>query len=660
MVEKGRLPTPFVLAAGAAGLWLTAYALWLALEPWGDRGMELFANSAYHVPIAFAAVLSTWAWLRGTGPRVFWGILALSNLAWLGSELTWSVQELSSGDVPFPWWTDLGYLCSYLLLSAAVLAVFRPSIRKIPTVAILDGLVLAAALGLAWWWAVLRPLDLSLDLASVVALAYPLLGLGLLALLASTRLLPSRRSTLTLRLVAAGVLCSAVSDAIYTRAVVTDSYLSGAWIELGWQAEACLFAVAGVAALVRVDRRSDWLRLRRPSSRASAAVVAPGAGLLAVAAVLGITRRDWLLLAVTLPLAATVLARSLLLVRGAWPTSGAGPDGVYFADELQKRLFRASHHGEGFGVALLEVPGTEPAALDRAHATLGDLGTLSRLEDGRIAVLLPRLDDADAFAAAEELRASFGGTASAGVAVWEEGESGESLVERAEALLAAAVRLGGNHTRGPEADLLLAGSTRLDPDRHRQLLELVAIVDARYGVDPVHSRRVASLTEALAVKLELDPESIRRAALGGLLHAVGTLTISDAELRPGGPFGLLESDAVARHARRGAEIVRRLDGLADVAAVVDSHQERCVGTGPKGQREEEIPFEARIVAVANALVTLTTDRPGAQELSLTSALTELWRFTETRYDPAVVSALFRLVREDDHVLDDGARFAVLV
>ena len=659
MVEKGRLPTPFVLAAGVAGLWLAVYAAWIGLQPWGDRGMELFANTAYHVPIAVATVLAAWASLKGTGPRVFWAILAASNLAWLGSEVTWSVQELSSGEVPFPWWTDLGYLVAYGLLFVAVLAVFRPSIRKIPTAALLDGLMLAFALGLAWWWLVLRPLELRLDLASVVALAYPLFGLGLLAVLASTRLLPSRRSTLTLRLVAAGVFCSAVSDAIYTRSIVTDSYLSGAWIELGWQAEACFFSVAAAAALVRVDRRSDWLRLRRPGRRSSVAVIVAGVALLAVAVVVGALRRDWLLLALAAPLAATVLARSVVLVRGARSRSASGTDGVYFADELQKRLLQASH-GEGLGVVLLEVPGATPAALDRAQQSVGELGTLSRLEDGRIAILLPRLAAADAFGTAEELRATFGSTASAGVAVWQDDESGESLVERAETLLAAAVRLGGNHTRGPEADLLLGGSTRLDPDRHRQLLELVAIVDARYGVDPVHSRRVASLAEALAVKLELDHQSIRRAALGGLLHAVGTLTVSDAELQPGGPLGLLESDAVARHARRGAEIVRRLGGLADVAAVVDSHQERCDGSGPKGQREEEIPFEARIVAVANALVTLTTDRPGAQELSLTSALTELWRFTETRYDPAVVSALFRLVREDDHVLDDGATFAVLV
>lgn len=336
-------------------------------------------------------------------------------------------------------------------------------------------------------------------------------------------------------------------------------------------------------------------------------------------------------------------------------------DAPYLADQLRRQLLRAIHYGEGCGIALFEVPNASAASVRRLAETVGELDVAARLPDGRVAVLMPRLELEHAFGAVECLRATFGSAASAGVSVWEAGESGEILLERAEALLAAAVRLGGNHTRGPEADLLVGGKARLDGDRRRQLLELVAIVDARYGIDPFHSRRVATLAESLAVKLELDHLAIRRASLGGLLHAIGTLAVADVDLNPGGPLSLLERDPAVLHARRGAEIVRRIGGLGDIAPVVESHQERYDGTGPKGLREAEIPLEARIVAVANALVTLTTERPAARASSLTSALTELWRFTESRYDPSVVSALFRLVREDDvAVLDDVAAVPALV
>jgi HD-GYP domain-containing protein (c-di-GMP phosphodiesterase class II) len=65
-------------------------------------------------------------------------------------------------------------------------------------------------------------------------------------------------------------------------------------------------------------------------------------------------------------------------------------------------------------------------------------------------------------------------------------------------------------------------------------------------------------------------------------------------------------------------------------------------------RGESIPFEARVVAVANAIVTMT--EPEGDALPLTSSLTEIWRLAGGRYDPEVVSALFRLVR-DGHIAE---------
>ena len=65
--------------------------------------------------------------------------------------------------------------------------------------------------------------------------------------------------------------------------------------------------------------------------------------------------------------------------------------------------------------------------------------------------------------------------------------------------------------------------------------------------------------------------------------------------------------------------------------------------GPRRLRGEAIPFEARVIAVANAITTMT--EPGGDALPLTSALSEIWRLAGGRYDPEVVSALFRLVRD---------------
>ena len=73
-------------------------------------------------------------------------------------------------------------------------------------------------------------------------------------------------------------------------------------------------------------------------------------------------------------------------------------------------------------------------------------------------------------------------------------------------------------------------------------------------------------------------------------------------------------------------------------------------------RGESIPFEARVVAVANAIVTMT--EPGGDALPLTSSLTEIWRLAGGRYDPEIVSALFRLVRDGQiaEMIEEEAAF----
>ena len=90
-------------------------------------------------------------------------------------------------------------------------------------------------------------------------------------------------------------------------------------------------------------------------------------------------------------------------------------------------------------------------------------------------------------------------------------------------------------------------------------------------------------------------------------------------------------------------LVLAAPAAAHVAYIVGNYEEHWDGGGPRRVRGEAIPFEARIVAVANAIVTMT--EPGGDALPLTSSLTEIWRLAGGRYDPEVVSALFRLVRE---------------
>ena len=641
-------------AAGAltvAAAWLAFYAGWLWRAPGGDRALLIFSDTAYVVPIIAAALLCGWAATRvPRALRGFWILIGLGCASWAAGEVLWGVRELGTGSVPFPWWTDAGYLGFYGLALVALVVFFRPSFRLVGSEALLDGALAIASLGLLWWWLVLRDVDVATDLPSLVGLSYPVLDLVLLCVVALTPLVAARRGTLAGWLVALAIAAGGISDGIYTRLVLDDEYASGMWIDLGWQVQACLIALAAVTAALGVGRKPNWDQRRSPlrvgtGLSMTAALVVVLAVLVADGVGGGLSREAVLLVGVV---AGLLTARGwLLLLAAARESTRRDPvTGVYeephLHDQLRRLAAAARQYDEPFALVLLQVPRRSAAdALRHLVGTARELDLVAQLADGRLAVALPRTGEDGAAEAAERLRAAAGG--SAGVAVWRPGDTAADVVAAAERLLAAAVRLGGNHTRGPEPDVLVAGEPPLGETAFLQLLQLARAVDARYRIAPSHSHKVARLSRDLALELELDLDAVAASYLGGLLHAVGTLGIDETHLHPHGVFASLDAKLELRHGSRGAELVRRIPCAAHVAPLLAAYEEFWDGSGPRRQRGESIPFEARVIAVANAITTMT--EPGGDNLPLTSALSEIWRLAGGRYDPEVVSALFRLVKD---------------
>ena len=194
--------------------------------------------------------------------------------------------------------------------------------------------------------------------------------------------------------------------------------------------------------------------------------------------------------------------------------------------------------------------------------------------------------------------------------------------------------------------MLVYGHPRLGVTAFSQLLELAAAIDVRYGIAPAHSRKVARVSRDLAIVLELKPDAVAASYLGGLLHALGTLPLDETALRPHGALTALDAKLELHHGTRGAELVGRIPVRSARGANPGQPRGALGRSGPRRVRGESIPFEARVVAVANAIVTMT--EPGGDALPLTSSLTEIWRLAGGRYDPEVVSALFRIVR-DGHI-----------
>ena len=146
---------------------------------------------------------------------------------------------------------------------------------------------------------------------------------------------------------------------------------------------------------------------------------------------------------------------------------------------------------------------------------------------------------------------------------------------------------------------------------------LGATIEARDVYTGGHCERLAAYAVALGRVLDV-PESLRRALrLGGYLHDLGKIAVSDGVLLKPGPLTAAERKEVNRHPDVGADLVRDMRTLDDVRPLIRHHHERWDGSGyPDGLAGEAIPLGARIMAVVDVYDALRTARPYKAPLSL--------------------------------------------
>ncbi|HEY8166279.1 MAG TPA: HD domain-containing phosphohydrolase [Gemmatimonadaceae bacterium] len=159
-----------------------------------------------------------------------------------------------------------------------------------------------------------------------------------------------------------------------------------------------------------------------------------------------------------------------------------------------------------------------------------------------------------------------------------------------------------------------------------------------------HTKRVGELSARLASALDLDSrlvDLIRRAAP---LHDLGKIGIPDSILLKPGKLTPDEMAVMRTHTVIGAEILS--GGHSELVTIAEhialGHHERWNGAGyPNGRAGDEIPIEARIVAVADCFDALTHSRPYRRAWPLDTVLAELHKGSGIHFDPIVVTALFR-------------------
>ncbi len=124
-----------------------------------------------------------------------------------------------------------------------------------------------------------------------------------------------------------------------------------------------------------------------------------------------------------------------------------------------------------------------------------------------------------------------------------------------------------------------------------------------------------------------------------LLHDIGKIGVPDAILHKRGKLTPKEFEIIKQHPAFGERICRPLRFGPEVGPIVRSHHERWDGSGyPDGLASEGIPLGGRIVAIADALDAMTTDRPYHQALPIATAIDELLQGAGTQWDPRLVES----------------------
>jgi HD-GYP domain-containing protein (c-di-GMP phosphodiesterase class II) len=163
-----------------------------------------------------------------------------------------------------------------------------------------------------------------------------------------------------------------------------------------------------------------------------------------------------------------------------------------------------------------------------------------------------------------------------------------------------------------------------------------------------HGEQCGHYAGIIARGLNLPPQEAQDIAFAARVHDVGKLFVPEAILNKPGPLTEDEMQTARAHSRAGAELLQVIPDSGRFEEAILSHHEAFDGSGyPAGLRGEEIPLWARIIAVADAYVNMTSDRSFAPAKSDEQALAELEQLSGTRFDGMIVRVFARQLKTEN-------------
>jgi len=194
---------------------------------------------------------------------------------------------------------------------------------------------------------------------------------------------------------------------------------------------------------------------------------------------------------------------------------------------------------------------------------------------------------------------------------------------------------------------LIDAQRKLEEAEIDTITSLILMEEAKDPYVHGHSGRVSKFSVAMAEALNYSQdtkETIRRAAL---LHDMGKLIISDDVLLKPVKLNDEEWDVIKQHPQKAVDILEPLRFLHLEKKIILHHHERVDGQGyPKGLKEQEIPLESRIIAIADTFDAMNSTRIYREPCSKEYILTELRKVAGTQLDADLITVFLRLLEEN--------------
>ncbi|MFQ5886134.1 MAG: HD domain-containing phosphohydrolase [Anaerolineae bacterium] len=175
---------------------------------------------------------------------------------------------------------------------------------------------------------------------------------------------------------------------------------------------------------------------------------------------------------------------------------------------------------------------------------------------------------------------------------------------------------------------------------------LAEAIEAKFPHAKGHSRRVTEGAVAIGREMGLPQDRLEGLYLAGLLHDIGKVGVLASILNKPAKLTSAEYSLVQKHPLIGEEIVKGIEAWAGILPLIRHHHERYDGMGyPDGLKGEEIPLEARILAVADSLEAMGSERPYRPPFKWEEIIATLKEGAGSQWDPRVVEAALKMLEK---------------